>query len=112
MALFMFRNYLFLSIIFHQTHEYLELSGICTKIIVISITKHVKLQDNRGYTALSLSYVCSGGSKGAQRMHAPPGSKFFQFHAVFGQIWQNCMLAPPGGLVPPPRGNPGSAIDV
>ena len=25
---------------------------------------------------------------------APPGSKFFQFHAVFGEIWQNCMLAP------------------
>ena len=28
---------------------------------------------------------------------APPpwGSKFFQFHAVFGEIWQNRMLAPP-----------------
>ena len=25
----------------------------------------------------------------------PWGSKFFQFHAVFGKIWQNCMLAPP-----------------
>ena len=25
----------------------------------------------------------------------PPGSKFFQFHAVFGKIWQNHMLAPP-----------------
>ena len=35
---------------------------------------------------------------------APPrGSKFFQFHAVFGKFEQNCMLAPP------PRGNPGSA---
>ena len=32
-----------------------------------------------------------------------PGSKFFQFHAVFGKILQNRMLAPP------PRGNPGSA---
>ena len=31
--------------------------------------------------------------------------KFFQFHAVFGKIWQNHMLAPP----PPPPGNPGSA---
>ena len=29
---------------------------------------------------------------------APPwGSKFFQFHAVFGKIWQNRMLAPPLG---------------
>ena len=25
----------------------------------------------------------------------PPGSKFFQFHAAFGNIWQNRMLAPP-----------------
>ena len=39
----------------------------------------------------------------------PPGSKFFQFHAVFGKIWQNHMLVPPGELAPPPRGNPGSA---
>ena len=38
-----------------------------------------------------------------------PGSKFFQFNAVFGKIWQNLMLAPPGQLAPPPRGNPGSA---
>ena len=31
-------------------------------------------------------------------LDAPPpprGSKFFQFHAVFGEIWQNRMLAPP-----------------
>ena len=40
----------------------------------------------------------------------PPRSKFFQFHAVFGKIWQNRMLAPlPQGLAPPPRVNPGSA---
>ena len=25
----------------------------------------------------------------------PRGSKFFQFHAVFGKFWQNRMLAPP-----------------
>ena len=43
---------------------------------------------------------------------APPGSKFFQFHAVFGKFWQNRMLAPsPGELAPPPRGNPGSTTD-
>ena len=27
----------------------------------------------------------------------PRGSKFFQFHAVFGKFWRNCMLAPPLG---------------
>ena len=42
-------------------------------------------------------------------MPSPRGPKFFQFHAVFGENWQNHMLAPPGELVPPPRGNPGSA---
>ena len=36
---------------------------------------------------------------------APPpyGPKFSQFHAVFGNVLQNRMLAPP------PTGNPGSA---
>ena len=46
-------------------------------------------------------WLFSGGSKGGAR--GTPRSKFFQFHAVFGKIWQNRMLAPP------PRGNPGSA---
>ena len=38
------------------------------------------------------------------------GSKFFQLHALLAEIWRNRMLAPPGGLASPPRGNPGSAI--
>ena len=37
-----------------------------------------------------------GGSKGVGVKDSPsPGFKFFQFHAVFGKIWQNRMLAPP-----------------
>ena len=56
---------------------------------------------------------CSGGSKGGRERHTPlplpspsppPGSKFFQFHAVFGKFWQNRMLAPPGGVGPPSSG--------
>ena len=48
----------------------------------------------------------SGGSKGgAGEMRPPWGSKFFQFHAVFGKIRQIRILAPP------PRGNPGSATE-
>ena len=36
---------------------------------------------------------------------APRGSKFFQFHAVFGKIWQNRMLAPtPWGVGAPSSG--------
>ena len=42
--------------------------------------------------------MCSGGSKGGARDIRPLwGPKFFQFHAVFGKIWQNRMLAPPPG---------------
>ena len=25
----------------------------------------------------------------------PSGFKLFQFHAIFGKLWQNCMLPPP-----------------
>ena len=43
-----------------------------------------------------------GGRKGRA---PPPGeSKFFQFHAVFGKIWQNRMLAPPRGVGAPSSG--------
>ena len=43
-------------------------------------------------------YIGSGGSKGGARGTRPPrGPRFFQFHAVFGKIWQNRMLAPPLG---------------
>ena len=34
----------------------------------------------------------------------PPGSKFFQFHAVFGKIWQNRKLAPPRRVGAPSSG--------
>ena len=47
----------------------------------------------------------SGGSKGGRASLTPPpsASKFFQFHAVFGRIWQNCVFTPPlGGFTPPP----------
>ena len=42
----------------------------------------------------------------------PQGTKFFQFHAFLGKIWQNRVLAPPGELAPLPWGNPGSATAV
>ena len=37
-------------------------------------------------------------------MRTPPGPKFFQFHAVFGKIWQNRMLMPPRGVGIPSLG--------
>ena len=51
----------------------------------------------------------SGGSKGCTPGVPPYGPKFSQFHAVFWKKCQSHMLAPPGGLVPPPVGNSGSA---
>ena len=46
----------------------------------------------------------SGGSKGGARDAPPRGSKFFQFHAVFGKIRQIRMLAPPWGVGAPSSG--------
>ena len=63
------------------------------------------------YLLHSLWTISSGGSKGGARNAHPRGPNSFNFMQFFGKIWQNRMLAPPGGLVPPPRGNPGSAID-
>ena len=40
-------------------------------------------------------YTSGGFRGGAQGTRAPRAPKFFRFHAVFGKIWQNCMLAPP-----------------
>ena len=42
--------------------------------------------------------------EGIARDAHPPGSKFFQFHAVFGKFWQNCMLASPWGIGAPSSG--------
>ena len=44
-----------------------------------------------------------GGAQGARAPRLPPlpAPKFFRFHAVFGKIWQNHMLAPPLGSWPP-----------
>ena len=40
------------------------------------------------------------------------GPNSFNFMQFFGKIWQNHMLKPPGGLAPPPRGNPGSTTEI
>ena len=47
--------------------------------------------------------TCIGGS-GGRDLGAPLGES--QFYTVFGEIWQNRVLAPPD-----PLGNPGSATD-
>ena len=46
--------------------------------------------------------------RGAQGTRSPPGPNSFNFMQFFGKIRQIRMLAPPGELAPPPRGNPGS----
>ena len=57
--------------------------------------------------ALPVADLRGGGTSDARSR----GSKFFQFHADFGKIYQNHMLVLPEELAPLPRGNPGSATD-
>ena len=51
--------------------------------------------------------------QGRHFRHVPPPptvQNFCNFMQFFGKFWQNHRLAPPPGwLVPPPMGNPGSA---
>ena len=51
---------------------------------------------------------------GVRDARPPSASKFFQFHAVFGRIRQNCVFTPPPWRVhaPPPWGNPGSVTAI
>ena len=44
----------------------------------------------------------------AELVASPQDPTFFEFHVVFGKIWQNGMLSPPGGFAPSPTSNPGS----
>ena len=68
---------------------------------------------NKGHVVKAHHQVYHVADLRGARMTRPPGSKFFQFHAVFGKFWQNCMLAPTSrGLAPRPRGNPGSATVI
>ena len=70
-------------------------------ILIITHVERIKSSVCGFYTTLY-----SGGSKGGCEGHVPPpwGPKFFQFHAVFGKIWQNCMLAPPWAVGTPSSG--------
>ena len=58
-------------------------------------------------STLMKSVADLGGARGVRP--PPRAPKFFQFHAVFGKIWQNHMLAPHQGSWCPQWGNPGSA---
>ena len=61
------------------------------------------------YILLSLLSVADLHSK---ILDTPSGSKFFQFHAIFGKFWQNRMLAPRWKVARPhPGETPGSATD-
>ena len=42
--------------------------------------------------------------RGARGTYVPWGSKFFQFHAVFGKNWENRMLVPPREVGAPSSG--------
>ena len=83
---------------------------------LIKVTKMMRISERNVIFCLIETNVspCSvAGLKGRGGEGRPRGPKFFQYHAVFGKIWQIRMLAPPlRELVPPPRGNPGSVTVV
>ena len=58
------------------------------------------------------SNVCSGGFRVEPPAHAPPpptSQKFLNFMQFFVKFGKIICWRPPGGLAPPPTGNPGSA---
>ena len=84
---------------------------IC-QIAIGLITLKLKCKWKLSYSECTLLYVLQITLVSVADLHskildAPPsprGSKFFQFHAVFGKFWQNCMLAPPWGVGAPSSG--------
>ena len=57
------------------------------------------------YASRVAQYTVAGLKGGTRDARPSPwGSKFFQFHAVFGEIWQNHMLAPPSRVGAPDLG--------
>ena len=60
--------------------------------------EHLKLNKNLQQLNFRMAVADLRGYEG--RFPPPQGSKFFQFHAVFGKILQNHMLAPPEGWHP------------
>ena len=60
---------------------------------------------------ISQAGILSGGFKGRPPPHTD--QNFLNFMQFLGKIWQICMLAsPPGGMAPPPTGNPGSSPEL
>ena len=57
---------------------------------------HLELCENKNFHIFERLHSVAG-LRGSTRDVPSPGPKFFQFHAVFGKIWQNCMLVPPLG---------------
>ena len=74
----------------------------CSPRNVLSLSGY---EERRGSKLLFMASSISGtigGSRGGREGRVPPppqASKIFWFHAVFGKIWPNCMLAP----LPPPH---------
>ena len=85
---------------------------------VVQINDNYPFSDNRFFFVNNFEYMSGGGPctkgwrarglcrggwglipvadlRGCEGREPPWGSKFFQFHAVFGKNWQNRMLVPP-----------------
>ena len=60
-------------------------------VYFLAESENLKLNKNLQHLNFRMAVADLRGYEG----RAPPGSKFFQFHAVFGKVLQNRMLAPP-----------------
>ena len=80
------------------SHNWDALSGVCLHLFFylwlwfcqISPTSEKTTWTAKAYNfhVYYMLILASGGSKGARGTRTSPGSKFFQFHAFFGKIWQ------------------------
>ena len=80
------------------------------RLLFNTVLRHNFIWRKAEYKLLNRIIIIGGSNGGGHQpgMRGPLGSKFFQFHAVFGQNLQN---NPNLGVGAPPRENSGSATD-
>ena len=76
---------------------------LCAHVTCLNYRRYIMSRSDYSISLLNRSPVADLHSK-ILDARPPWGSKFFQFHAVFGKIWQNRMLAPPRRVGAPSSG--------
>ena len=92
---------------YQNTHKQCQFSTNQLSVLLLPEKQMERLSRKR-FSTVAIFFIgrSEGGATDAHFLH--PVSKFFQFHAVFGEIWQKACVS---RLVSPSQGNPGSATD-